>query len=62
VPLACLIEHLGLVCLVKAAFPSAVPTLKNKCSIEAEIVTLQERTRISNSILFINECEFRDLT
>jgi hypothetical protein len=62
VPLTCLIEYLGHVCLVKAILPQNAPLLLNKKEIEMEICLLEERTKISNSILLNGECEFRDLT
>lgn len=62
VPLACLIEHLGCVCLVKAAFPKEAIKLKNKRDVETMLIDLQQRTKISNSILFYNRCDLYDLT
>ena len=61
-PLACIIEHLGSVVLVKAKLPKEAIKLKNKREAEQVISELQHRTKISNTVLFNNKSSFFDLT
>lgn len=60
--MACIIEHLGSVGLVKAKLPKEAIKFKNKRDVEQMISELQHRTKISNTVLFNNKSSFFDLT